>query len=71
MISQLHSVQEKFDVWAMRKEFPILQRDVKGYPLVYFDNAATSQKPQLVLDSLMDDYTQFNAIIHCRIHTLA
>ena len=71
MISQLHSVQEKLDVWAIRKEFPILQREVKGHPLVYFDNAATSQKPQVVLDSLMDYYTQFNANIHRGIHTLA
>lgn len=56
---------------AIRAEFPILTREVKGKPLVYFDNAATSQKPQVVIDALLDYYTGYNANIHRGIHTLA
>jgi len=59
------------DVYAIRKQFPILTRMVKNNTLVYFDNAATSQKPQVVLDSLMHYYTYYNANIHRGIHTLA
>ena len=51
--------------------FPILNREVKGKPLVYFDNAATSQKPQVVIDALVNYYTGYNANIHRGIHTLA
>ncbi len=51
--------------------FPILNREVKGKPLVYFDNAATSQKPQVVIDALVNYYTDYNANIHRGIHTLA
>lgn len=59
------------DVQAIRKQFPALNRLVKGHPLVYFDNAATSQKPQVVIDALVDYYTNFNANVHRGIHTLA
>ncbi len=55
----------------LRQQFPILSRTVKGKPLVYFDNAATSQKPQVVIDALMHYYTHYNANIHRGIHTLA
>lgn len=55
----------------IRKDFPILHRKVKGKPLVYFDNAATTQKPQTVLDALIEYYTQTNANVHRGIHTLA
>lgn len=55
----------------LRQQFPILNRMVKGKPLVYFDNAATSQKPQVVIDSLTHYYTHYNANIHRGIHTLA
>ncbi|ETZ23613.1 cysteine desulfurase [Pedobacter sp. V48] len=55
----------------LRKQFPILNRMVKGKPLVYFDNAATSQKPQVVIDALTHYYTHYNANIHRGIHTLA
>ena len=41
----------------MREQFPILQREVNGYPLVYLDNAATTQKPQVVIDSLSEYYS--------------
>jgi cysteine desulfurase/selenocysteine lyase len=60
-----------YDVEAIRKQFPILKRMVKGKPLVYLDNAATSQKPQVVIDALTDYYTGYNANIHRGIHTLA
>ena len=55
----------------LRQQFPILNRMVKGKPLVYFDNAATSQKPQVVIDALTHYYTYYNANIHRGIHTLA
>jgi cysteine desulfurase/selenocysteine lyase len=60
-----------FDVAAIRKEFPVLERKVKGKDLVYFDNAATAQKPQVVIDALVDYYYQYNANIHRGIHSLA
>jgi len=59
------------DIEDIRKQFPILQRQVKGKPLVYLDNAATSQKPQMVIDALTNYYTGYNANIHRGIHTLA
>lgn len=65
------AIQTGFDVLSVRQQFPILNREVKGKPLVYFDNAATSQKPQVVIDALVDYYTRFNANIHRGIHTLA
>lgn len=55
----------------LRQQFPILNRMVKGKPLVYFDNAATAQKPQRVIDALTHYYTHYNANIHRGIHTLA
>ena len=60
-----------YDVVAIRKYFPALNREVKGKPLVYFDNAATTQKPQTVIDSLVNYYSNYNANIHRGIHTLA
>jgi len=65
------TIQKDLDVYAIRQQFPILNRDVKGKPLVYFDNAATSQKPQVVIDALINYYTGYNANIHRGIHTLA
>lgn len=56
---------------SIRQQFPILERMVKGKPLVYLDNAATSQKPQVVIDALTDYYSRYNANIHRGIHTLA
>ena len=56
---------------ALRDDFPILQRMVHGHPLVYLDNAATTQKPQVVLDAMNDYYTQSNANVHRAVHTLA
>ncbi|MCH8210281.1 MAG: aminotransferase class V-fold PLP-dependent enzyme, partial [Planctomycetes bacterium] len=60
-----------FDVQQVRGEFPILGRTVNGKPLVYLDNAATSQKPQCVIDTIRDYYEQSNANIHRGVHTLS
>jgi cysteine desulfurase/selenocysteine lyase len=65
------SISPAFDVHAIRKFFPVLSRMVHNKPLVYFDNAATAQKPQVVIDALCDYYTNYNANIHRGIHTLA
>jgi cysteine desulfurase/selenocysteine lyase len=59
-----------FDVEAIRRDFPILSRQVHGKPLVYLDNAATTQKPRAVIDALVHYYEQQNANIHRAIHTL-
>lgn len=64
-------IKKTFDVNTIRQQFPVLKREVKGKPLVYFDNAATSQKPQPVIDALVNYYTNYNANIHRGIHTLA
>src|SRR3970040_1309145 len=60
-----------FDVETVRKDFPILQRQVHGKPLVYLDNAATTQKPRQVIDELVRYYETYNANIHRGLHTLA
>jgi cysteine desulfurase/selenocysteine lyase len=65
------TIQKGIDVYAIRRQFPALEREVKGKPLVYFDNAATSQKPQMVIDAMTKYYTGYNANIHRGIHTLA
>tara|TARA_X000000950_G_scaffold248212_1_gene307110 strand:+ start:2713 stop:3924 length:1212 start_codon:yes stop_codon:yes gene_type:complete len=59
------------DVQKIRKDFPILQREVNGHPLVYFDNAATSQTPLQVIDVIADYYKKYNANIHRGVHTLS
>jgi cysteine desulfurase/selenocysteine lyase len=65
------TIQNEFDVYSIRKHFPILDREVKNKPLVYFDNAATTQKPKIVIDALVEYYSRFNANIHRGIHSLA
>ena len=60
-----------FDVQKVREDFPILKRTVNGKPLVYFDNAATSQTPQVVIDAIVDYYSTYNANIHRGVHTLS
>ena len=60
-----------FDVENIRKDFPILSRKVNGYPLVYLDNAATSQTPQQVIDTISDYYSGYNANIHRGVHSLS
>jgi cysteine desulfurase/selenocysteine lyase len=64
-------VTAAFDVAGIRKQFPVLEQQVNGRDLVYFDNAATSQKPLRVINALTEYYTGYNANIHRGIHTLA
>lgn len=64
-------VDAAIDIQEIRKQFPILHQEVNGKPLVYFDNAATSQKPQCVIDALTHYYNTDNSNIHRGIHTLA
>jgi len=60
-----------FDIKKIRADFPILSRQVNGKPLVYFDNGATSQKPQVVIDAIATYYQEINANIHRGVHTLS
>ena len=60
-----------YDVKAVRQQFPVLNRKIKGKDLVYFDNAATSQKPIEVIDALVNYYSTYNANIHRGLHTMA
>ncbi len=59
------------NVQKIRKDFPILKQQVNGKPLVYFDNAATSQKPQVVIDAIEKYYKEINSNIHRGVHTLS
>ena len=59
------------NVEKIREDFPILKRTVNGKPLVYFDNAATSQTPQSVIDAIVDYYSNYNANIHRGVHALS
>lgn len=59
------------DVLKIREDFPILKRKVNGKPLVYFDNAATSQTPLVVIDAIVHYYSNYNANIHRGVHTLS
>ncbi|NWJ52340.1 MAG: cysteine desulfurase [Bacteroidetes bacterium] len=61
----------KLDLNAIRNDFPILNEKVHGKPLVYFDNAATTQKPQQVIDALVDYYEGYNANVHRGVHHLS
>ena len=65
------ATQPDFDVQKVRADFPILSRTIQGKPLVYLDNAATTQKPQAVIDALVRYYTAENANIHRGVHTLS
>ncbi|WP_249977677.1 cysteine desulfurase [Vreelandella olivaria] len=74
-----HTVIEKplarssapYDVAAVREDFPVLRREVHGKPLIYLDNAATSQTPRQVIEVFSDYYSRYNANIHRGLHTLA
>lgn len=68
---QVADTKDTLDIDFIRRQFPVLSREVKGKPLVYFDNAATTQKPQVVIDALMNYYSNYNANIHRGIHSLA
>ena len=67
----LRDTHATLDVARVREDFPILREQVHGKPLVYLDNAATSQKPQAVIDALVDYYTHYNANIHRAVHLLS
>ncbi len=62
---------DMYDVQKIREDFPILQREVYGKPLVYLDNAATTQKPLSVLDAMRDEYLNVNANVHRGVHYLS
>ena len=63
--------ESNIDITSIREQFPVLHQEVNGKPLIYFDNAATSQKPKVVIDALSDYYEQINSNIHRGVHTLA
>ncbi|WP_346797754.1 cysteine desulfurase [Halomonas sp. Bachu 37] len=69
--SEQRVIQPALDVAAVRQDFPILSRQVHGKPLVYLDNAATSQTPRQVIDAFDDYYSRYNANIHRGLHTLS
>ena len=60
-----------YDIQEIRNDFPILQRTVYGRPLVYLDNAATTQKPLCVLDAMREEYLNVNANVHRGVHYLS
>lgn len=60
-----------FDVYKIRKDFPILEREIHGKPLVYFDNGATTQKPMCVLETIQNYYSTYNSSIHRGVHFLS
>lgn len=70
-ISKENAVASRYDVAKIREDFPILRRQVHGKPLVYLDNAATTQKPQAVIDAIAEYYTSGNANIHRGVHFLS
>ncbi len=63
--------QPEFDVYRIREDFPVLRRQVHGKPLAYLDNAATTQKPQAVIDALSRYYREFNSNVHRGVHLLS
>ncbi|SNY95132.1 aminotransferase class V-fold PLP-dependent enzyme [Flagellimonas pacifica] len=64
-------IKTSLDIASIRKDFPVLNRKVNGKPLVYLDNAATSQTPQQVIDVIVEYYHRYNANIHRGVHTLS
>lgn len=72
MTNAVHIAEMVFpDVEKLRKDFPLLQTQLYGKPLIYLDNAATTQKPQCVLDALSQYYTQYNSNVHRGVHALS
>lgn len=64
-------MSHQIDIEKVRADFPILSRKVNGHPLVYFDNAATSQTPKVVIDAIVEYYEEYNANIHRGVHSLS
>ena len=63
---------EKINDWeSIRDDFPVLKQKINGHPLVYLDNAASSQKPQIVIDAVRNHYVYNNANVHRGIHELS
>jgi cysteine desulfurase / selenocysteine lyase len=71
MASVVSAHREALDVRAIRREFPLLRQRIHGKPLVYLDNAATTQKPQAVLDALVHYYVEENSNVHRGVHSLS
>src|SRR5699024_195679 len=71
MIDEISNKKATFDLDMIRSQFPVLNQKVNGHPLVYLDNAATSQTPISVIDALREYYEYDNSNIHRGIHTLA
>src|SRR6202044_3121868 len=71
LMPNLQLPRQQFDVSAVRRDFPILQERVNGRPLIWLDNAATTQKPQSVIDRLSHFYAHENSNIHRAAHELA
>ena len=70
-MEQLKNQSVEFDVEKVRKDFPILHQMINGKPLIYLDNAATSQKPKNVIDAIETYYREYNSNIHRGVHTLS
>ena len=70
-IAEIQNQTEDFDVEKFRKDFPILHQEINGKPLVYLDNAATTQKPKSVIDAIEKYYQKYNSNIHRGVHTLS
>ncbi len=70
-MSTVSTLIETLDVNAIRRDFPVLQQTVNNYPLIYLDNAATTQKPQAVIDAVAHFYSYDNANVHRAVHTLS
>jgi cysteine desulfurase/selenocysteine lyase len=60
-----------FDPYKVREDFPILKRKINNHPLIYFDNAATTQKPRQVIEAVKEFYEKHNANVHRAVHTLS
>src|SRR5688500_17106736 len=71
MASVVSAHREALDVSAIRRDFPLLRQRIHGKPLVYLDNAATTQKPQAVLDALVHYYVEENSNVHRGVHSLS
>ena len=69
-IEKVLDTPAEYDVWKVRADFPILTETTYGKPLVYLDNANTTQKPNLVLDALSEYYAEYNANVHRASHVL-
>jgi cysteine desulfurase/selenocysteine lyase len=70
-MQQAMAIESTFDVTRAREDFPILQREIHGHPLIYFDTAASAQRPLPVIDAVADFYRNHNANVHRGVHTLS